>query len=144
MPVEAQSDEDEKFENFKSRRIAYITEQVKLTPKEAEVFWPVYNEFDSKRQALNKERVKTARYYVTVKENISEKEASELADKVISLQKKEALLSEEYNSKFKAVLPSSKVLRLYQAELQFKRQLLKQLKESNPKPGDKLRRFNKE
>ncbi len=143
-PIIAQTDDDEKFENFKSRRIAFISEQVKLTPKEAEVFWPVYNEFDTKRQVINKERVKTAKYYLTVKESISEKEASELADKMIDLQKKDALLSGEYNSKFKAVLPASKVLKLYQAELQFKKQLLKQLKESNPKPGLRPNRINKE
>jgi hypothetical protein len=144
IPIKAQTDDDEKFENFKSRRIAFISEQVKLTPKEAEVFWPVYNEFDAKRQTINKERLKTAKYYLINKESLSENEASDLADKIIALQKKEAQLSEEYNSKFKAVLPSSKVLKLYQAELQFKRQLLKQLKDSNPKTSGRQNKFNKD
>ena len=144
LSILAQNDDLERFENFRSSRIAFITEQINLTPKEAEVFWPVYNEFDSKRQSINKERIKVAGYYLIVKEKLNEQEASEIADKIISLQKKEALLSEEYNSKFKAVLPASKVLRLYYAELQFKKQLLKQLKESRPRHFGKQNNTEKE
>ena len=144
FPLLAQNDDLERFENFRSSRIAFITEQINLTQKEAEVFWPVYNEFDSKRQSLNKEKIKVAGYYIIVKENVNEQEASEIADKIIGLQKKEALLSEEYNSKFKAVLPATKVLKLYYAELQFKKQLLKQLKESRPRRFGKQNNSDKE
>jgi hypothetical protein len=144
LPLLAQNDDLERFENFRSSRIAFITEQINLTPKEAEVFWPVYNEFDSKRQSINKEKIKVAGYYIIVKENLNEQEASEIADKIIGLQKKEVLLSEEYNVKFKAVLPASKVLKLYYSELQFKKQLLKQLKESRPRRLGKQNNSDKE
>ena len=129
ISVSAQSDIDEKLEKFQSRKIAFITEKLKLTPKEAEVFWPVYNEFDNKRQALNSKRLDAGKNYQQNQNTITEKEASELADLIISLQKKEALLAEEYNTKFKAILPATKVVKLYQVELQFKRELLKKLKE---------------
>ena len=129
LSVYAQSDVDEKLEKFQSHKIAFITEKLKLTPKEAQVFWPVYNEFDSKRQSLNKERLQAGKNYQLNQNTITEKEASELADLLISLQKKEALLAEEYNAKFKAILPATKVVKLYQVELQFKRELLKKLKE---------------
>ena len=120
-----------RLEKFKSRKIAFITEQLKLTPKEAEVFWPVYNEFDDKRQQINLERIKLAKHYNNISGTISEKEASEMADKYVDLQKQEALLTEEYNKKFKTVLPASKVLKFYQAEVQFKRELLKSLRSNS-------------
>lgn len=125
----AQVEDDEKLDKFKAHKVAFISDKVKLTSKEAEVFWPVYNEFDKKRQELNVDKLKTMRLYLATASTMSEKEASEMADKLVSIQKKEALLAEEYNVKFKSILPASKVLKLYQAEIQFKRQLLKSLKQ---------------
>lgn len=127
----SQDELEGRLEKFKSRKIAFITEQLKLTPKEAEVFWPVYNEFDDKRQQINIERLKLAKHYNNLGSTISEKEASEMADKYVDLQKQDALLTEEYNKKFKAVLPATKVLKLYQAEVQFKRELLKSLRSNS-------------
>jgi hypothetical protein len=137
-PLFAQGDAEERMEKFKTQKIAFITDQLNLTSKEAETFWPVYNEFDAKRQAINKERMKLVRQYMKSNNTLSEKEASEMADKFIFYQKQEALLAEEYNSKFKAILPAIKVLKLYQSEIQFKRKLLKQLRQGDFKgPGNR-------
>jgi hypothetical protein len=137
-PLFAQGDFEERLEKFKTQKIAFITDQLNLSPKEAETFWPVYNEFDTKRQTINRERMKLARQYLKTNSTISEKEASEMADKFIAYQKQEALLAEEYNTKFKAILPATKVLKLYQSEIQFKRRLLKQLRQGDLKgPGNK-------
>jgi hypothetical protein len=131
VPVTAQGDMEEKMDKFKAQKIAYITDQLALTSKEAELFWPVYNEFDSKRQVINKERMKLAKEYLKTNNSMDEKTASEMADKFISYQKQEALLAEEYNTKFKTVLPATKVLKLYQSEIQYKRKLLKQLRQGD-------------
>ena len=37
------------LEAIKTKKIAFLTEQVGLTSKEAEKFWPVYNELDKQR-----------------------------------------------------------------------------------------------
>ncbi len=121
----AQDELEGKLEKFKSKKIAYITESLQLTPKEAEVFWPVYNQFDDKRQQINLDRLKLSQHYINTKESLSDEEASILADKYVDLQLQEAALEVEYNKKFKAVLPAKKVLKLYQSEVQFKRELLK-------------------
>jgi hypothetical protein len=133
----AQGGYEGKMEKFKTERITYITNQLNLTPKEAETFWPVYNEFDAKRQKINKERMKLSKQYIDKTNVLTESEASEMADKFVSCQKQEALLTEEYNVKFKAVLPAIKVLKLYQSELQFKRRLLKQLRHGDRGGDDK-------
>ena len=128
-PIISQSDIDEKLERFQSQKIAFITNKLKLTPKEAQSFWPTYNDYDAKKQTLNQNKLKTVVRFQNEENKLSEKESADLADLYISLQKQEALLAEEYNAKFKLLLPASKVLKLYQAELQFKRELLKQLKQ---------------
>lgn len=125
----AQTEIEEKLEKFKSEKVAFISNELRLTTKEAQSFWPIYNEFDDKRQAINIERLKVTKEQQ--KTALTEKEASDLVDKIISLQKKEALLSEEYSKKFQTVIPATKVLKLYAAEIKFKRYLLKKLKEGN-------------
>ncbi len=42
------------WEKIKSLKVAFITEKLSLTSKEAQSFWPVYNEFEEKRDALTK------------------------------------------------------------------------------------------
>ena len=42
-------------ERIQAARVAYITDQLALTPTEAEKFWPIYREFTDKRKALLKE-----------------------------------------------------------------------------------------
>jgi Spy/CpxP family protein refolding chaperone len=134
----AQDELEGKLEKFKSKKIAYITESLQLTPKEAEVFWPVYNQFNDKRQQINLDRLKLTQHYINTQESVTEEEASKMADKYVDLQLQEAALEVEYNKKFKAVLTAKKVLKLYQAEVQFKRELLKGLRNRGSVSNRKL------
>ncbi len=36
-------------DKFRADKVAFLTTRMDLTPAEAEKFWPVYNEFDSKQ-----------------------------------------------------------------------------------------------
>jgi Spy/CpxP family protein refolding chaperone len=127
--LKAQDDNDDKSDKFKAQKIGFITEKLSLTTKEAQQFWPIYNEYSEKKEAIAREKLRNSKYFKQNEQNMSDKEAIDLSDKYISLQKQEALLAEEYHSRFKAVLPAVKVVKLYQAEVQFKRELLKQLRQ---------------
>jgi hypothetical protein len=61
--------------------------------------------------------------------NMTEKELVDAGDKHIALQVQEAGLAQEYHKKFKEILAPSKVIRLYQAENQYRMQLLNELKD---------------
>ena len=43
-------------EKIKAMKISYITSELDLSPKEAQVFWPIYNEFEAKMEGFHKER----------------------------------------------------------------------------------------
>ena len=65
LPVWAQDDDDvpaAQDPNVKSKiqaaRVAYITDQLALTPEEAEKFWPIYREFSVKRKELRLQNVR--------------------------------------------------------------------------------------
>lgn len=42
------------IEELKAMKISYLTEKLSLTPREAEQFWPIYNEFEDKKNRTKK------------------------------------------------------------------------------------------
>jgi len=117
-------------ELLKAEKVAFFTQKLNLTTKEAEVFWPVYNEYwnrkneiiDNKRTAMKKKKKNI--------EEMPDEEITKYADMYINFQKQESDLLIEFNDKFKKVLPPTKVLKLYQTDYDFKAYLLQQIKKS--------------
>jgi hypothetical protein len=48
----------EKKEQVKSMKIAFITNELKLTPDEAAKFWPLFNEFEEKQKVIRQSKIK--------------------------------------------------------------------------------------
>ena len=110
-------------EKMEAHKIAFITKELDLTPEEAQVFWPVYNEYEKDKKAIKKERMP--------KPNLEELDDTQ-ADKLIKAHldnKSQGLaLEKEYVEKFKQVLPTKKVLQLMIVERRFKEEVLKDLR----------------
>ena len=113
---------------------------MELTPQEAQVFWPVYNQFDAKRRALKQNFGRNVRPENLDIDKLSDKEATELADGQIIEAQKLIDLRKEYHAQFKSILPPKKVLKLYEAERGFQKELLGQIRGNRgkgpPHPGD--------
>jgi hypothetical protein len=121
-------DLDEKNEKIQAQKVAFITEKLKLTPREAQVFWPIYNEYQDKQNKIVAQRKSTREYYRENSDNLTDKEISDILDKYVALQQKELDLFKEYNEKFKTALPPNKVMKLYLADTEFKAWLINQLR----------------
>ena len=117
-------------EKLDAYRIAFFTRRLNLTPQEAEKFWPVYNEFQEKKMGIQQERGNINRNVNQNELNMSEKEMIDAADKLIALELQEANLAQDYHRKFKEILSPVKVLRLYQAENQYRQLLLQELRQN--------------
>jgi hypothetical protein len=131
LQVDAQN-QNPNLDKLNAYKIAFFTRRLNLTSQEAEKFWPVYNEFQDKRNAIQIERQLLNRNYNQNELNMSEKDLIDAGDKHIALQVQEAGLAQEYHKKFKEILAPSKVIRLYQAENQYRMQLLNELKDKQP------------
>jgi hypothetical protein len=118
------------LEKLNAYKIAFFTKRLNLTPQEAEKFWPVYNEFQNKRSYIQQERAILNRNINQNELNLTEKEIIEAGDKVVAFQVQEAALAQEYHKKFKEILSPVKVVRLYQAENQYRNQLLNELRDA--------------
>jgi hypothetical protein len=132
IPSVKMAGQNPNWEKLKAYKIAFFTKRLNLTSQEAEKFWPVYNAYEERRNSIQRERQMLNRNINQNSENMTGKEISEEGDKLISLQIQEANLALEFHKKFKEVLPPLKVLRLYQAENQYRMQLLNELKNRKP------------
>ncbi len=120
------------FEQFKSQKIAFITEKLNLTPKEAQEFWPVYNQFENERMEIQKKRRELEQKTWDENVKMSDQEIIRTTRSIAATFKKEAELSESYNEKFLKILPPQKVLQLYRAENQFRAHMFEQFRRRRP------------
>jgi len=122
------------IELIKTKKIAFLTEQIGLTSKEAQKFWPVYNELDKARFDLMDKKRDLEKGIENSKQKMSEADYRKLAIEMASMHTKEGKISEEYNLKLLNILPAEKVVKLYLAEGKFRATLMQEFRKSH---GDK-------
>jgi len=120
----AQNTNLERLNNFK---IGFFTKKLNLTTAEAEKFWPVYNEYQGQRNLIQIEKLKLNRTFNQNESSLSDKQLEEIGDGYVDCLVKESNLAVEFHKKLKLVLPPEKVILYYQAENQYKIQLLNEL-----------------
>jgi len=126
----AQITRAEKQENLQQQKVTFFTENLQLTAAESARFWPVYNDYQNRRDKITRDRNTLLKYYEANKGNMTDTEASELIEKYLGFQKQETELLETYTKKFQEILPAKKVMRIYQVELDFKKWLLENLRQN--------------
>jgi len=114
-------------DRIKTKRIAFFTYKLQLTPDEAQKFWPVFNEYDQKKNTITLEKRKLTETFQN-NAKISDTETDKIINSFIRLSKQETQLIEDYNRKFRTILSAQKVMKLYLAETEFKIVLLRELK----------------
>jgi septal ring factor EnvC (AmiA/AmiB activator) len=114
-------------ERLNAYRIAFFTQKLNLTPKEAEKFWPVYNDYQERKNNIQQERTQMNRTFNQNAGSMTDKELTDLGDKYIGLEVQEAVLSQGFYNNMKEILPPAKIFRYYQAENQYKLLLLNEL-----------------
>ena len=128
-----------KSDEIKAQKTAFITSQLELTPEEAQVFWPVFNEYSAKREDIHKEMFgpEEPKGHPDM-DKMTEQEAEQFLDNMVRNQQKMTDLEKEYIVKFKKVLSAKKIVKLHKVEQDFKRLLLKKLRDHKrpPKGGE--------
>jgi hypothetical protein len=124
----------EKLNNYK---IGFFTRKLNLTTQEAEKFWPVYNDYQNQRNQIQMEKLKLNRNFNQNESSLSDNQLEEMGDKYVDYLVQESNLAVVFHKKLKEVLPPVKVILYYQAENQYKVQLLNELQ--SVKQQQKLR-----
>ncbi len=131
----AQPDPERREERIRAFRAAIFTEELQLTSKEAEQFWPIYNEFLDNREKLVEQ-------YHPAKplDNLSDAEVEVQIKNHFERQQRELDLERDAYQKLRSVLPARKLAKLPQAERRFREALVKKLKEIREKNPNKMMR----
>jgi len=107
-------------------RANYIGKKLELSTAESEKFWPVYNEMNDKLKSL-KRNLRQA--YRKVPTDMTEKEAEELIALEIKTREAEAEVTKTYYVKIKGIIGIKKLAQLQLYEEDFKKEIIKTIKE---------------
>ncbi len=119
-------------EKIEAMRVAFITTKLDLTPTESQNFWPVYNAYTKDLKTLRKNFDRKVDF-----KTMSDAEAEKFVNSSIEKEQRQLDLKRKYLSQFKDVLPIRKVALLNQVERQFKKKLLKEMKQRRGSKGDR-------
>lgn len=109
---------------LENAKIAYLTEKIVLTQDQAQRFWPVYNEFTQKRRELNR-RMRQLR--TDEPDGLSDAQIKDNLTQALALRQQEVNLEKEYFDKFQKVLTIRQVGKLFVAERQFTKEVLRRV-----------------
>lgn len=111
-------------EKIEAMRNAYITSQMNLTPEEAQKFWPVYNEYHTELDNLERPLKAIGK---TI-DQMSETEAKQFIYKELELENQRYAINKKFADKFLLIISAKKLIKLKQAEREFKKMMIEQLK----------------
>lgn len=114
-----------KIDKIKEVKIAYFNKKLDFTPKEAEQFWKIYNQYEAEKWAVKKSLKK---YQNKKLAEMSDQEIYEYIDFSLKSKEKEVALEKKYFSEFRKILPAQKVAKLLKIEEQFRKFLFNQMK----------------
>lgn len=119
---------EDKREQIKAEKIAYITTQVQFTPAEAEKFWPIYNQMLEEKANIIKQYCPSCNSKNKPDpKTLTDEQAQKLLDQDIQKEAKIYAMGLKYYEEYKKILSPKKIYLLYEAETNFKKELLKKV-----------------
>ena len=120
----AQAQDSGGREKIEAAKIAMITNRLNLTTDQAQVFWPVYNEYNNRKHEL------TRKMRQLNNESLRPNNDNVVDDlkEYNGIKQKLADLDDEYLNKFLKVISPNQLAELYKTEQMFNKMLLNRLK----------------
>ena len=119
-----------RHEKIDAARTAFMTDKINLSTEQSQKFWPLYNEYDAKRQQLRK---KSRTLKEKNLEAMSDAELKEGINNMMEGRQQELNLEKEYLEKFQRVISLRQVATMYKAEKEFMKVLIKKLNDDKPR-----------
>lgn len=118
-------------EEIQSQKIAYFTQELRLTPAEAQKFWPVYNQgWERAEQARHNINSSLRKLHDALKaeEKVSDNEIKKLMENYFTACKEEIRYQSEFFDELSKVVPVEKAAKTFSLEERFRIMLIKQLR----------------
>lgn len=135
----SQNISEEKRKKIESQKIAFITKALDLSSEEAQVFWPVYNDFSDEMKTIRKKRREVFSKARKNRSSLTEKEIGIIIDERLKMEQETLDLKVKYNKEFQEVISNKQISALYHAEEEFKKELLHRIKKGKDKDQKRKR-----
>lgn len=119
----------EQIERVQAAKVGFLSDKVKLTEKQAQKFWPIYNDYSESRRELFKKirtKIRDGR-----SEGMSDLEKSKLLDETMLLKEKDLSMQKAFKSKILNVISIDQYINLLSAEKEFNQLMIQRLGKRN-------------
>lgn len=127
-------DEDEipstAMDRVRAQRVAFITEKIDMTSKEAEKFWPLFNEYEQEERQIRQTYRKSQKRVI----DMSDEEARQYLLSRFDMEQDLLDLKRNYFLQLANIISPRKLAGFNRADLEFKKLLLDRIR-NNWKPG---------
>lgn len=114
--VSLNADEQVLIKQIQSDRRAIFADNLGLTEAESAKFWPIYDEYEARRQKYEERYVSMVNDYAEKYDSLTDAQAEKILAERMDIERKQLELKEEFTKKIAKVLPGKKALRYAQIE----------------------------
>ncbi|WP_205502590.1 hypothetical protein [Rufibacter psychrotolerans] len=113
-----------RMEKIETAKIAFITDKVKFTTEQAQRFWPVYKEHESRKNEL---RQKSRSIRDVNLSNLTDEQIQDKLESRLALRQRELDLDKEYMDRYLRIISARQLATFYRADREFTKLLLERL-----------------
>lgn len=118
----------ELLQQIKAQKVAFITQYLHLTPDEAKVFWPIYDQYEGQLHTVRSHIRQVRRTAAQDTETLTDAQAGPLLEQELEAKKREMEIDRERILKIREAVGAKKALLLGRADREFTRQLFKRMR----------------
>lgn len=127
---------NERRKRMQTRKIAFVSNSLEISPKQSESFWPIYNVYSSELKSIYLKKKKVRRNYMLNKQSMNDVDLGLVIDSLFNLDKEYLDLKIKYVKQFSNIISNKQMFELYIIEENFKKDLLRKIKKGGRKPSD--------
>ncbi len=101
---------------LRAQRKAVVGANMKLTSKEAKVFWPLYEQYEEAMDRVDKRHARELKDYAKNYQNLTNQQANQKLDEVIAVEQDRVNVQKQFIPRFRAALPGITVTRFFQID----------------------------
>jgi len=114
-----------RLERVHAMKVGFITSRLQLSASQAERFWPIYNRYESDLRATRRQHLKQR----VAPRDMTDEQAKTQIENNLELQEAVIDLKKRYKNEFLKVISARQLMDLYDAEKDFRQELVKELRE---------------
>lgn len=124
--INLSAQDKESIDKIERARVTYINEQLKLTPEQAEKFWPLYREYADRRKGLQDEFRNAVQ---NLGPDATEDDKKRVIEMGTQLKQRGLDMERDYSDRLMRVINAQQMLNLRQAEENFRLMLLRRVEQ---------------